>query len=811
MQFRLLGPMEVVDNDRTVVLGGTKQRATLGFLLLQPNKVVATSRLLNALWGVDEAPVTARKILQNAVYGLRGVLSSAHGAGNPAGAALLTQPPGYMMRVDPERVDLHLFHSWVAQGRDKLAKGHPEAAASLLRDALALWRGPALADLVERGVEWHELAAVQNTRLDVLEDYFEAQLACGRHHEVLSELETTVRAEPLRERSCAQLMLALYRCGRQADALGVYSRVRAVVVEDLGLEPGRGLQRLQQRILTQDPTLALGRAPARYAPPPYGAKGEGGAREHVTLAAPVRDTPAPAHLPRPAAAQQPTWAGSEEPGADAAQPRASTERRQVSVVSVRTRIAPSLGSGVDRELDDLLDGAALLVKEQIERFGGTVTASIGSVSLGLFGLDDPHEDDARQAVLAALAIRDVLDVPAGAGSETARSTVHAAVTTGEVLLRRRGRDRAPTAVGAVLDESQALLCDVPAGEVRVSDAVRRASERAVRYRRCDAPTVSWHALGASAGGADGAESAEQAVELDVLRGLVKRTRHRAVPHLVTVLGESGTGKSRLLGEFGRWVAEQPDAPLVLSARAPEGGGAMPLAVPGRLLAAYCGVRPEDDEATALAALEREVRALYLSARTVEQRLPRLRALIASGGADVHGGADVRGSAEYPGRADGRSEAPSPEEVLDVWREFLLEAAQRRPLVLCVDDLHHVPDAALDAVGELADSAGAGPLFVVACAGPELLARRPSWAGGKSHTTTVTLDRPERITNEQLVEFLLSAARSEGSRGPGGRDTRTPAPVRERPRGSGHSPVIKSGSCTSVRDYRQGTGAGNSRW
>ncbi|MFF3323118.1 BTAD domain-containing putative transcriptional regulator [Streptomyces sp. NPDC002889] len=798
MQFRLLGPMEVVDNDRTVGLGGTKQRATLGFLLLQPNKVVATSRLLNALWGVDDAPVTARKILQNAVYGLRGVLSSAHGAGNPTGAALLTQPPGYMMRVDPERVDLHLFHTWVGQGRDKLAKGSPEAAASLLSDALALWRGPALADLVERGVEWHELAAVQNTRLDVMEDYFEAQLACGRHHEVLAELETTVRAEPLRERSCGQLMLALYRCGRQADALTVYSRVRAVLVEDLGLEPGRGLQRLQQRILTQDPALALDRAQARYTP--YAANGDD-VREHITLIAPADNTPA--HTTRSATAQA-RRPRSEESGADVAERRVSTDRRQVSVVSVRTRIAPSLGSGVDRELDDLLDGAALLVREQIERFGGTVTASIGSVSLALFGLDDPHEDDVPQAVLAALAIRDVLDVPAGSGSETARSTVHAAVTTGEVLLRRRGRDLAPTAVGAVLDESQALLCDVPAGEVRVSDAVRRASEHAVRYRRCDTPTASWHALGVSATGTEGAESAEQAVELDVLRGLVKRTQHRAVPHLVTVLGETGTGKSRLLGEFGRWVAEQPNAPLLLTARAPKGSDDIPLTVPGRLLASYCGIRPEDDQATALAALEREVRALYLSGRTVEQRLPRLRALIARDG-DVHSG-ELR-----------------PNEVLDVWREFLLEAAQRRPLVLCVDDLHHVPDIALDAVEELAESAGAGPLFVVACAGPELLARRPSWAGGKSHTTTVTLDRPERITNEQLVEFLLSAARSEGSRSFSGSDAKAPATMweresvskladpHERPRASGHSSVIKSVSCTSVRDYRKETGAGNPRW
>ncbi|MEU7116643.1 BTAD domain-containing putative transcriptional regulator [Streptomyces sp. NPDC046182] len=759
MQFRVLGPMEVVDNGRTVGLGGTKQRATLGFLLLNANKAVATSQLLNALWGVDEAPMTARKILQNAVYGLRGALSAARGTAGAGAATLLTQPPGYMMRVDPEKVDLHLFHAWVGQGREMLSKGTPEAAAPLLRDALALWRGPALADLVENGVQWPELIALQNTRLNVMEDYFEAQLACGRHHEILAELETMVRAEPLRERSCGQLMLALYRCGRQAEALAEYSRVRAVLVENLGLEPGRGLQRLQQSILAQDASLALERVPERM-PARETSAGDAPAVARMVLGAPAGATGSSAEY-RPAgwpsgtggdsgsagaaavAAEPAGAAGAAETAAEngsvAAGRRASTDRRQVSVVSLRTRLAPSLGSGVEQELDDLLDGAALLVREQVERFGGTVTASIGSVSLALFGLDDPNEDDATRAVLAALAVRDVLDVSTGSGGDTAQSTVQAAITQGEVLLRRRGREEGPTVVGAVLDDSQALLGAVPEGEVRVSDAVRRASEQAIVYRRCDSAAAAWQALGARSAGSSGTE---QAVELDVLRGLAQRTRHRGVPHLVTILGETGTGKSRLLGEFARWATEKPDGPLVLTARASEGRDASPLAMAGRLLSAYCGVLPDDEEDTVHAALEREVRALYPSDGAAELPLHRLRPLVASAGVDVHFG------------------ELCPGEVLGAWREFLQEAAQRRPITLCVDDLHRAPDMALDAVEELAESAGVGPLFVVVCAGPELLARRPSWAGGKSHTTTVTLDPPQRITNEQLVEFLLSASRNE---------------------------------------------------
>ncbi|MCC3770839.1 AfsR/SARP family transcriptional regulator, partial [Streptomyces sp. UNOC14_S4] len=256
----MLGPLEAVSGNRMIALGGTKQRATLSFLLLHANRVVATSRLLNALWEGDDAPASARKILQNAVWGLRGALFP--DGGETEQTTLLTQAPGYVLRVNPDDVDLFLFHRRVAEGRAKLTTGAPQEAAVLLRDALALWRGPVLADLMEAGFAWPEVTAVQNARLDAVEDYCEAELACGRHHAVLGELEALVEAEPLRERSCGQLMLALYRCGRQADALNVYSRVRTTLVEELGLEPGLALQRLQQSILTHDRTLALPAVPA---------------------------------------------------------------------------------------------------------------------------------------------------------------------------------------------------------------------------------------------------------------------------------------------------------------------------------------------------------------------------------------------------------------------------------------------------------------------------------------------------------------------------------------------------------------------
>lgn len=257
MEFKVLGPLEVVSDGRSLPLGGVKQRAVLALLLLHANQVVATSQLLDALWPEDARPVTARKMVQNAVWGLRALLESGDGEareGTPP--QLVTRAPGYVLRLDPERLDATRFERAVAAGRARLDAGEAAEAAVLLGDALAEWRGSALSDLAEQGVEWAELTALRQLRLDAMEDRFEAELACGRHHAVLGELTSLAEAEPLRERLCGQLMLALYRCGRQAEALSVFSKVRQALVEEYGLEPSASLQNLQQRILRHDRALA---------------------------------------------------------------------------------------------------------------------------------------------------------------------------------------------------------------------------------------------------------------------------------------------------------------------------------------------------------------------------------------------------------------------------------------------------------------------------------------------------------------------------------------------------------------------------
>lgn len=741
MQFRILGPVEVVGGGGSVALGGTKQRATLGSLLLQANRVVATSQLLNSLWEVDDAPVTARKILQNAIYGLRGVLSG--GSADARSVKLLTQPPGYMLRVDPRQVDLYLFQQLVAEGRQQL-HSDPEAASRLLHEALGLWRGPVLADLVEAGMEWPELAALEKSRLDATEDYVDAQLACGRHHAVLADLERMVQAEPLRERSCAQLMLALYRCGRQADALSLYGRVRSVLIEDLGLEPGRGLQKLQQAILTQDSALSLEPAGARAAATvsfdargqapsgrrePAPAIGGGAAHGGPSLAAPA----APSERCRTIPDAAPSGGAPQEP------PRpVGTERLRVGVLSVRTRLAVPLGASGREDLDDLLDGAASVVRQQIERFGGSVTASIGSTTLALFGLNAPGEDDVVQAVRAALAVRDVLDVFDGAGADGGGLSMCAAVDMGEVLLRQRRPGDAPTIVGAVLDASQSLLSDTDAGEVRVSDAVRRGTEDVFVSVPTETPTgAGWQVIGIvdEQLGKPEADASARSYELDFLQELVRRTQRCSAPHLVTLLGERGSGKTRLLRDLRHRITTRSEPARCLNGRTHASSGEHPLLAQAQLLADYCGVRPGADVAEARAAVDRAVRSLAPSPPTASRMTAQLARL-------------------FDPSAVRHETGP----VLEAWCDFFREAARRSPLVLCLDDVHQADDAVLRAVEELAESAD-GALVVVAAADPSLLRRRPTWAGGKSHATTVTLDRSEAFTNEQLVSFLLSAAGS----------------------------------------------------
>jgi predicted ATPase/DNA-binding SARP family transcriptional activator len=254
MEFSILGPIEVRANGRASALGGLKPRGLLAMLLLHANEAVSAERLALALWG-EEAPAGAVKTVQVHMSRLRRALEDPD--------LLMTTPAGYRLRVRPGELDVERFEQRVADGRGALAAGEPEGAAALLREALELWRGPALAEVAALPFAPAEIARLEEQHLEALELRVEADLATGRHAELIGELHQLTGEHPWRERLHAQLMLALYRSGRQADALEAYRHAREVLVEQLGIEPGAELSELHQAILTQAPAIDAPAAPPR--------------------------------------------------------------------------------------------------------------------------------------------------------------------------------------------------------------------------------------------------------------------------------------------------------------------------------------------------------------------------------------------------------------------------------------------------------------------------------------------------------------------------------------------------------------------
>jgi DNA-binding SARP family transcriptional activator/ABC-type branched-subunit amino acid transport system substrate-binding protein/DNA-binding beta-propeller fold protein YncE len=259
MDYRILGPLELVDGSAALPLSGGRQRALLALLLIHRNEAVPSEQLIDALWG-ERPPPSAPKALQNAVLQIRRAL------GDEAGA-LRTEHGGYVLSVAHGELDADRFEALAAAGRAALDDGKPAEGADKLREALALWRGAPFADLGYEAFAQPEIARLEEQRLAALEDRFDADLALGRHDALIGELEAAVARHPLRERLRAQLMTALYRAGRQADALAAFHDARRALVDELGIEPGPALRETHEAILRQDPALD---PPARAVATPAG-------------------------------------------------------------------------------------------------------------------------------------------------------------------------------------------------------------------------------------------------------------------------------------------------------------------------------------------------------------------------------------------------------------------------------------------------------------------------------------------------------------------------------------------------------------
>jgi DNA-binding SARP family transcriptional activator/class 3 adenylate cyclase len=778
IDFFLLGPLEARQRERPLRLGSIKHRMLLAKLLLHPNQVVSTEELIEAVWG-EEPPPTVKQSLQNHVAALRKSLEAGNGSGPPR--TLLTRDPGYLLRVDPERLDLHRFQRLDREGRQALAEGDPARAADLLRQALALWRGPALADVAASAdIAWPELVGVEELQVASTEARIEAELALGRHHELVAELEALVRLYPLREHLHGQLMLALYRSGRQADALAAYRAARKVLVDELGIEPSVGLQRLEQAILAQDPALDL-LVPARSGQP----EADGG---------------------HPAA----------EPGAGpAGDGGGSVERKLVSVLFAE--VDEPLGEAGERDPEDvssMLDRHLDRVRAEIESFGGTVEHAIGGITMATFGVPQTREDDPERAVRAALAIRDALSSggsgglkpsppvnrgsgglkpsppeDGGSGGLKERSgsppedrgvELRLAVTTGEALVTDGVRVTGePVATCARLQQA------APPGTVLVSEATGRATERSISYGPASLlalagrarPMTVWSALeprnrtGMDALAAGPVPLIGRDRELGTLLEAFRRAKAERRPGMVTLLGPPGIGKSRLVAELGR--ALDADSDLVTwrqgrsspwdEGRTSPAGGVTYWGL-AEIVKAEAGILENDTPDRVGRRLSRVVaHAMAEDPAAIPWVTGHLRSLVGEDG----------DAPAQPGRR---------EEAYTAWRRFLYGLAARRPLVLVLEDLHRADDALLDFLQELVEpatlpsldpsgrplrarSSPPAPLLLVATARPELLERRQGWGGTAGAGVAVELEPLSEADTGHLLETLLSHHRLPSTVGP----------------------------------------------
>jgi DNA-binding SARP family transcriptional activator len=383
VEFLLLGPFEVRDRDTAVPLPRKKHRALLALLLLRAGEVVSADSLVEELWG-EQPPKTALAALRNYVSQLRTQLGT---------DLIETRGSGYVAHVEPDRIDVARFERLVADAREATTA---ERRASELRTALAFWRGPALADLAYEPFAAAQAGRLEELRLTAREDLVDLDLDLGRHADLVPELERLVAENPFRERLRSQLMLALYRAGRQADALEAFRTTRTFLLDELGLEPGVHLRELEQAILRQDPALDL-----------------------------------PAVLP-------------------------PVEERLKTVTVLFCGLAPAGGLDPER-LRRRTVQALTEARAAIERHGGSVEARAGDELLGVFGVPAAHEDDALRAVRAAAELREAVP-EVRIGIDSGEALVGHGFVSGEVVARGKHLQHEAAPGEALLGTAARGLC-----------------------------------------------------------------------------------------------------------------------------------------------------------------------------------------------------------------------------------------------------------------------------------------------------------------------------------------------------------------
>ncbi len=533
LDVRLLGPVEAAIDGTLVQLGGTRQRALLAYLALRRNKVVDAADLVARIWGED-SPDTSLNTLQVYVGKLRKVVEPDRER-RGAGSTLVTRPPGYVLHLD--ETDADRFESAAAAGHEALSQGRHREASTTLSGALELWRGPALADLMGYLFVHGPALRLEELRLTALEDRVEADIALGRSPTAAAELEALIRAHPHRERLAELSMLALYRSGRQADALRTFQRARQSLVDDLGLEPGPRLRQLEQAILGQDPALD---GPQQSAEP--------------VVVEPSTSVDV-----------------SVEPVAPPATEPVRRHRAPITVVHVRDGDAASLVA-----LDPEAATAPRLLEaaDTLRSFGATILRCRLSVVEAAFGWDGARPDDAHRALIAAIDL-------------VATSHVRATVASGDALL--------PADDGGDVASLATRLAQIAASEGVVADrlTIERCRARVHASPVGDAFLVTGVATGSPAHH----RFVGRLGELELLDLVVRQVCDRHVRQLIAVTGPPGIGKSRFVTELlDRW----PHIRAARTFTAPDRHGDS-LGVLRALLDAIAGAPPTEEITTIAAA------------------------------------------------------------------------------------------------------------------------------------------------------------------------------------------------------------------
>ncbi len=699
MDFRILGPLEVRDGDREVRLRAGKERALLALLLVNANRTLAIDRIVDDLWGED-VPESAQKMVQIHVSKLRKVL---------AAGLLHTRPPGYSLQLAPDDIDLDRFERLVAKARTSLDVGRAGEASADFRAALELWRGPALAEFASEPFASAEGARLEEVRVSALEGRLEADLLLGRHGDLVGELEALIARYPLREGLRRQHMLALYRSGRQAEALNAYQEARRALADELGIEPSPVLRRLERRILQQDSSLDLAVPPA--------APGE---------AAPV-SAPVPA-VARVAAVDDVLTGARTRSGRLAP----AEERKLATVLFADLVGATALASEQDPERTRaLLDRFYDAMAEEIEAAGGTVEKFAGDAVMAAFGAPAAQEDHAERALHAALSMRRRL-------AELFGDALHVriGVNTGDVVV---GRPRAGSSfvTGDAVNVAARLERAAEPGEIvageRTVAAVRGAfefSETQTVEARGKAEGVACRSLVRSVTlmrprGVAGSPAAfvGRRAELELLQATYRRALDGREPHLVTIMGDPGVGKTRLAQELGRWLADQSPQPLQRTGRCQPYGQATYWAL-AEVIKEHLGILDSD------------------SPETVRQRLGQREILALALGLDVAGELHPLAARER---------------LHEAWVDFLEELAGDGPAVVVIEDLHWAEDPLLDLLERIVRDVH-GPLLVLCTARPELLGRRPAWGGGRRNASLLWLEALSPDEASALLGQLVAPER-----------------------------------------------------